>query len=98
MPSFAAAPRGPAMRPCDSLSVSRADLWAGGFARHPGDGLTRPEPIWYYSATHTELSMPDEMGTFRVDVEIENPARPGQRRLVRSALVDTGAELSWIPA
>jgi predicted aspartyl protease len=42
--------------------------------------------------------MPDEMGTFRVDVEIENPARPGQRRLVRSALVDTGAELSWIPA
>ena len=41
--------------------------------------------------------MPDEMGTFRIDVEIENPARPGERRIVRSALVDTGAELSWIP-
>jgi predicted aspartyl protease len=38
------------------------------------------------------------MGTFRVDVEVENPARPGERRLVRSVLVDTGAELSWLPA
>lgn len=42
--------------------------------------------------------MPDDMGTFRVDVEIENPARPGERRLVAAALVDTGAELSWAPA
>jgi predicted aspartyl protease len=42
--------------------------------------------------------MHDEMGTFRVDIEIENPARPGERRTVQSALVDTGAELSWIPA
>ena len=42
--------------------------------------------------------MSAEMGTFRVDVEIENPGRPGQRRIVRSALVDTGAELSWIPS
>ncbi len=42
--------------------------------------------------------MSDEMGTFRVDVEIENPARPGERRTLRSVLVDTGAELSWIPA
>jgi clan AA aspartic protease len=42
--------------------------------------------------------MDDNMGTFRVDVEIENPARPGERREVRSALVDTGAELSLIPA
>src|SRR6266536_680752 len=42
-------------------------------------------------------TMPDEMGSFRVDVEIENPARPGERRLVRSVLVDTGAELSWVP-
>lgn len=40
--------------------------------------------------------MHGEVGTFRVD--IENPARPGDRRMVRSALVDTGAELSWIPA
>jgi clan AA aspartic protease len=42
--------------------------------------------------------MPDDMGTFRVDVELENPARPGDRRVVRAVLVDTGAELSWIPA
>ena len=42
--------------------------------------------------------MPDDMGTFRVDVEIENPARPGERRTLRSVLVDTGAELSWVPA
>jgi len=42
--------------------------------------------------------MRDEMGTFRVDVEIENPARLGERRLVHSVLVDTGAELSWVPA
>jgi clan AA aspartic protease len=38
------------------------------------------------------------MGTFRVDVEVENPARPGERRRVERVLVDTGAELSWIPA
>jgi predicted aspartyl protease len=42
--------------------------------------------------------MHDEIGTFRVDIEIENPARAGNRQMVRSALVDTGAELSWIPA
>lgn len=42
--------------------------------------------------------MPDEMGTFRVDVEIENPARPGARRALGSVLVDTGAELSWVPS
>ena len=41
--------------------------------------------------------MPNDMGSFRVDVEVENPARPGQRRTVRSVLVDTGAELSWVP-
>ena len=42
--------------------------------------------------------MADDMGTFRVDLEIENPARPGEKRLLRSLLVDTGAELSWVPA
>ena len=42
--------------------------------------------------------MHDEMGTFRVVIEIENPARPGQRRTIKSVLVDTGAELSWVPA
>jgi predicted aspartyl protease len=42
--------------------------------------------------------MSDDMGTFRVDIAIENPARPGQKRVIRSVLVDTGAELSWVPA
>ena len=38
-----------------------------------------------------------DMGTFRVDVEVENIFRPGSRQLIPSALVDTGAELSWFP-
>ena len=42
--------------------------------------------------------MTDEMGSFRVDIELENPAIPGERRALRALLVDTGAELSWIPA
>ena len=42
--------------------------------------------------------MPDDMGSFRVDIEIENPARPGERRTLRSVLVDTGTELSLVPA
>ena len=42
--------------------------------------------------------MRDDMGTVRVTVEIENPARPGERRRLESVLVDTGAELSWFPA
>ena len=39
-----------------------------------------------------------DMGSFRVDIELENPAQPGERRTLRSVLVDTGAELSWVPA
>ena len=42
--------------------------------------------------------MPNDMGTFRVDIEVENPAKPGAKRTLRSVLVDTGAELSWVPA
>jgi predicted aspartyl protease len=42
--------------------------------------------------------MPDEMGTVRVDLEVENPLRPGDKRVLRSVLVATGAELSWFPA
>ena len=45
-----------------------------------------------------EVTMTDPMGTFRVAVQIENPARPGERRTLESVLVDTGAELSWIPS
>jgi predicted aspartyl protease len=42
--------------------------------------------------------MMSDMGTFQIDIEIENPARPGTRRELRSVLVDTGAELTWCPA
>ncbi|MGH7639201.1 MAG: hypothetical protein ACREOK_16240 [Gemmatimonadaceae bacterium] len=40
----------------------------------------------------------DDMGSFRIDVEIENGATPGVRREVQNVLVDTGAELSCFPA
>jgi predicted aspartyl protease len=39
-----------------------------------------------------------DTGTFRIDIEIENPGSPGPRASLRSVLVDTGAELSWFPA
>ena len=42
--------------------------------------------------------MSDEMGSFRIEVEIENPARPGHRQRLSGVLIDTGAELSWVPA
>jgi predicted aspartyl protease len=42
--------------------------------------------------------MLDDMGTFRVEIQVENPGRPGERRTVAGALVDTGAEFSWVPA
>jgi predicted aspartyl protease len=41
--------------------------------------------------------MMSDMGTFRVTVQVENPVRPGIRRVVSSVLVDTGSELSWFP-
>jgi len=42
--------------------------------------------------------MADDMGTFRIDIQIENPARPGTQHTLRAVLVDTGAELSWAPS
>ena len=42
--------------------------------------------------------MIDDMGSFRINVEVENPARPGERRTFQSVLIDTGAELSVFPA
>lgn len=39
-----------------------------------------------------------DMGTFRIQVELENPATPGTRRSLGGLLVDTGSELSWVPA
>lgn len=42
--------------------------------------------------------MTREMGLFRIDIELENPARRGPRQRVSGVLVDTGSELSWVPA
>jgi len=42
--------------------------------------------------------MADDMGTLLVDIEIENPARRGERRTLTSVLLDTGTMLSWVPA
>jgi len=42
--------------------------------------------------------MSEPMGTLRVDVEVEHPDRPSERRMLSSVLVDTGAELSWFPS
>ena len=39
-----------------------------------------------------------DMGTFRINIEIENPVLPGRRSVLPSVLVDTGSELSWVPA
>ncbi|HYU08452.1 MAG TPA: hypothetical protein VEK77_03625 [Gemmatimonadales bacterium] len=42
--------------------------------------------------------MRSDMGTFRIDIELENPAHRGEKRSLKSVLVDTGAMLSWAPA
>lgn len=42
--------------------------------------------------------MSDDMGTFRVDIEIASMADRAKVRRLNSVLVDTGAELSWVPA
>ena len=41
--------------------------------------------------------MADDMDTFGIDIELENPARAGHRHTLRSVMIDTGAELSWVP-
>jgi predicted aspartyl protease len=46
----------------------------------------------------TGATMIDDTGSFRINVEVENPARPGERRVFQSVLIDTGAELSVFPA
>jgi predicted aspartyl protease len=37
------------------------------------------------------------MGTFRVSIELESTTQPGRSVLLDNVLVDTGAELSWMP-
>jgi predicted aspartyl protease len=39
-----------------------------------------------------------DMGSFRIDIEVENNTAPGERRALRNVLVDTGAELSCFPS
>ncbi len=60
------------------------------------DGIDTTRVYTVLLGNHRGGSVAEEMGTFRVDIEIEN-TRTGERREVRSVLVDTGAELSWIP-
>jgi predicted aspartyl protease len=38
-----------------------------------------------------------DVGTFRSTFAIENPLRRGERRELTDTLVDTGAELTWVP-
>lgn len=37
------------------------------------------------------------MGLLRVTIAVENQLRPGERHELPDTLVDTGADLSWIP-
>jgi len=46
----------------------------------------------------TGVTVPDSMGTFRVNVEVGNPVYPERSSTLQGALVDTGAEPSWFPA
>lgn len=41
--------------------------------------------------------MRDTMGMLRVTIAVENQLRPGERHELPDTLVDTGAELSWVP-
>ena len=41
--------------------------------------------------------MPD-MASFRIDIVLENRLKPGARVTVHQLLVDTGSELTWVPA
>jgi len=65
-------------------------------SREPAFGKHRPRSIGAEgSGDHGTM---DDMGTFRIDVEIENPAQAGKRAPVSGVLVDTGAELSVFPS
>jgi hypothetical protein len=39
--------------------------------------------------------MTEDMGTFRVEVEVENPVQPGRRVKIAAALVDSGLDFRW---
>lgn len=40
----------------------------------------------------------DDMGIFRTTMGVENHLRPGIVETLQDVLVDTGSELSWVPA
>ena len=44
-----------------------------------------------------EAILRDTMGMLRTWIAIENPLRPGTRHELPETLVDTGAELTWVP-
>jgi hypothetical protein len=50
--------------------------------------LTQPAAFRNYDAKRYR--------TFCVDIELENPAKPGVKRMLSPVLVDTGAEVSWV--
>ena len=62
------------------------------------DELERSRRQEYDDGIRVRECMMTDMGTFRIDIEIENPGAAGTRRELRNVLVDTGAELSWVPA
>jgi predicted aspartyl protease len=39
-----------------------------------------------------------EMGSFRISISVEHPARRGVVQPINDVLVDTGSEFTWIPA
>src|SRR5690348_8713257 len=39
-----------------------------------------------------------DMGTFRITIAVEHPARRGERTNIEAVLVDTGSEFTWIPS
>src|SRR5688500_14236556 len=92
---------------CDTTGVASGScrsVHAGGQQPLPASRATCHAGA---NATASSIAMPgliavlvtmSDVGIFRISVEVENPQRPGERRVVTSVLVDTGAELSWLPA
>src|SRR3954468_8356349 len=39
-----------------------------------------------------------DMGSFRISIAIEHPAKRGTLRSIDHVLVDTGSEFTWVPA
>jgi predicted aspartyl protease len=37
-------------------------------------------------------------GTFFIDIAVEHPARRGDLRPIKTVMVDSGSELTWVPA